>query len=40
MPTTADTNLPASLARASTFYKRYMTGLMEKIDRITDASSG
>jgi hypothetical protein len=38
--TTAKTNLPASLTRASTFYNRYMTGLMERMDKISDVSSG
>ena len=38
--TTAKTNLPASLTRASTFYKRYMTGLMERMDKMSDLSSG
>jgi hypothetical protein len=40
MHITAKTNLPASLARALTFYKRYMTRLIERIDKISDISSG
>ena len=39
-PTTASTNLPASLTRASTFYEIYITGLKEKMDKMSDASSG
>ena len=39
MHTTAKTNLPASLKRASTFYRRYMTRLMKKMDKMSDASS-
>lgn len=38
--TTAKTNLPASLTHASTFYKEYMIRLMEKMDKISDTSSG
>ena len=38
--TTAKTNLPASLTRASTCYKRYMSGLMERMDNMSDVSSG
>ncbi len=37
---TDNTNLPASLTRASTFYKKYVTGLMEQTDKMSDASSG
>jgi hypothetical protein len=40
IPATGNTNLPASMTRASTFYKRYMTGLMEQTDKMSDASSG
>jgi hypothetical protein len=39
-PTTASTNLPASLIRALTYYKIYITGLMEKMDKVCGASSG
>jgi hypothetical protein len=39
-PTTAKTNLLASLTHASTFYKRYITGLMERMDKMSDAFSG
>jgi hypothetical protein len=39
-PITASTNLPASLVRASTYYKIYITGLMEKMDKVCGASSG
>ena len=39
-PTTASMNLPASLTRASTFYKIYIAGLMENMDKMSDASSG
>jgi hypothetical protein len=39
-PTTASTNLSASLTRASTFYEIYITGLIEKIDKMSNASSG
>jgi hypothetical protein len=38
--TIAKTNLPASLTRASTCYKRYMTGLMERMDKMSDVSFG
>ena len=38
--TTAKTNLPASLTHASTFYKRYITGPMERIDKMSGASFG
>jgi hypothetical protein len=37
---TANTNLLASLTRASTFYNGYMTGLMEQMDKICGASFG
>ena len=40
IPTTANTNLSASLTRASTFYEIYITGLIEKIDKMCGASSG
>lgn len=40
IPTAANTNLSASLTRALTFYKGYMTRLIERIDKISDASSG
>jgi hypothetical protein len=38
--TTAKTNLPASLTHAPTFYKRYMTGLIKSIDKLSGVSSG
>jgi hypothetical protein len=37
---TANTNLPASPTHASTSYNKYMTGLMEKMDKMSNASSG
>ena len=37
---TAKTNLPVFLTHVSTFYKRYITGLMERIDKISNVSSG
>lgn len=39
-PATTNTNLPASLKRASIFYKRYIAGLMEKMGKMSNASSG
>ena len=35
IPTTANTNPPASLTPESTFYKRYMTGLMDKMSGVS-----
>jgi hypothetical protein len=40
IPTTADTNVAASLTRVSTFSKGYMTGPMEMMDKMSDAFSG
>jgi hypothetical protein len=40
IPTTTNTNLPASSTGASTFYKGYMTGLIEQMNKMSDASSG
>jgi hypothetical protein len=38
--TAAKTNLPAFLIHALAYYKRYMTGLMERMDKMSDLSSG